>query len=90
MDLKMGERQSCEQLVDVDEPHAELMNPTSNSMTNSEPHAEVRQSLITQEPSHKTIYWITRQMSEMASQYANPGGVEHMWEQNVLHNFLPP
>jgi hypothetical protein len=43
--LKMGERQSCEQLVDVDEPHIEQMNPTSNSMMNSEPHAEARQYL---------------------------------------------
>jgi hypothetical protein len=40
--LKTGECQSCEQLVDVDEPHAEQMNPTSNSMVNSEPHAEAR------------------------------------------------
>jgi hypothetical protein len=24
--LKMGERQSCEQLVDVDEPHAKQLN----------------------------------------------------------------
>jgi hypothetical protein len=38
--LKTGERQSCEQLIDVDEPHAKQMNPTSNSMMNSEPHAE--------------------------------------------------
>jgi hypothetical protein len=38
--LKMGERQSYEQLIDVDEPHAEQINPTSNSMMNSEPHAE--------------------------------------------------
>jgi hypothetical protein len=41
----MGERQSCEQLVNVDEPHAEQMNPTSNSMMNNEPHAEARQYL---------------------------------------------
>jgi hypothetical protein len=40
--LKMGERQSCEQLIDVDEPHAEQMNPTSNLMMNSEPHAKAR------------------------------------------------
>jgi hypothetical protein len=38
--LKMGERQFCEQLIDVDKPHAEQMNPMSNSMMNSEPHAE--------------------------------------------------
>jgi hypothetical protein len=38
--LKMGECPSYEQLVDVDEPHAKQMNPTSNSMMNSEPHAE--------------------------------------------------
>jgi hypothetical protein len=43
--LKMGERQSYEQLIDVDEPHAEQMNPTSNSMMNSGPHAEARQYL---------------------------------------------
>jgi hypothetical protein len=43
--LKRGERQSCEQLVDVDKPHAEQMNPTSNSMMNSKPHAEARQYL---------------------------------------------
>jgi hypothetical protein len=44
-DLEIGEHQSCEQLVDVDEPHAEQMNPMSNSMTNNEPHAEARQYL---------------------------------------------
>jgi hypothetical protein len=43
--LKIGEHQSYEQLVDVDEPHAEQINSTSNSMTNSEPHAEARQYL---------------------------------------------
>jgi hypothetical protein len=43
--LKIGEHQSCEQLVDVDEPHAEQINSTINSMTNSEPHAEARQYL---------------------------------------------
>jgi hypothetical protein len=43
--LKTGERQSCEQLVDVDEPHAEQMNPTRNSMMNSEPHAKTWQYL---------------------------------------------
>jgi hypothetical protein len=29
-------------------------------------------------------------MSETPSQYANPGGMEHTWEHNVLHNFQPP
>jgi hypothetical protein len=43
--LKMGERQSCEQLVDADEPHAEQMKPTSNSVMNNEPHAAARQYL---------------------------------------------
>jgi hypothetical protein len=43
--LKMGERQSCVQLIDVDEPHAEQMNPMSNSMMNNEAHAEARQYL---------------------------------------------
>jgi hypothetical protein len=38
--LKIGERQSYEQLINVDEPHAKQMNPTSNSMKNIEPHAE--------------------------------------------------
>jgi hypothetical protein len=38
--LKTGEHQSCEQLINVDEPHAKQMNPTSNSMMNSEHHAE--------------------------------------------------
>jgi hypothetical protein len=37
---KDGERQSYEQLFNVDKPHAEQMNPTSNSMMNSEPHGE--------------------------------------------------
>jgi hypothetical protein len=36
----MRERQSCEQLVDVDKLHANQMNPMSNSMMNSESHAE--------------------------------------------------
>jgi hypothetical protein len=43
--LKTRERQSCEQLVDVDEPHAEQMNPMSNSMMNNKPHAKARQYL---------------------------------------------
>jgi hypothetical protein len=42
---KMRERQFCEQLVDVDEPHADQMNPMSNSMMNSESHAEAWQYL---------------------------------------------
>jgi hypothetical protein len=29
-------------------------------------------------------------MSEMPSQYANLGGMEHPWEHEVLHNFQPP
>jgi hypothetical protein len=36
----MEEHQFCEQSINVEESHTEQMNPPSNSMMNSEPHAE--------------------------------------------------